>query len=317
MDTIAADDYTASELRCWLEKLGLPKSGTKATLAARLNGVPPEARGDCPVLDPKDMTDIEAGPEEWSNTAAVQGTDQDDVGATSLDAQNNDEAANNNMCVPEISMQLESLKRHLEVVELNGANSFLSVYILHNNNFYILGNSYPSQFDAISQFSESLRRLFQKQRRSDFEKCRRSGTFLPDGSHFRDPNAISRTIVFIFLKSLNSAFRDRKCLQGIDPFIVHTFNFSYCSSFSPKFFVIILIDDPVSIMALRRFPFYITPTYGQHFLYPSQFAEIYVHSTLSLCPCLLTGAFGELFDVDAWKFKGFWALPWCKFLLYS
>jgi len=96
MDTIAADNYTASELRCWLEKLGLPKSGTKATLAARLNGVPPEARGDCPVLDPKDMTDIEAGPEERSNSAAVQGTDQDDVGATSLDAQNNDETANNN-----------------------------------------------------------------------------------------------------------------------------------------------------------------------------------------------------------------------------
>jgi len=32
----------------------------------------------------------------------------------------------------------------------------------------------------------------------DFEKCRRSGTFLPEGRHFRDPNAISRTIVFIF-----------------------------------------------------------------------------------------------------------------------
>jgi len=48
------------------EKLGLPKSGTKATLEKRLNGVPPEARVDCPVLDPKDMTDIEAGPEERS-----------------------------------------------------------------------------------------------------------------------------------------------------------------------------------------------------------------------------------------------------------
>nr|XP_036669907.1 uncharacterized protein LOC118877085 isoform X2 [Drosophila suzukii] len=70
------------------------------------------------------MTDIEAGPEERSNSAAVQGTDQDDVGATSLDAQNNDETANNNMCVPEISMQLESLKRHLEVVQLE--NEFLN-----------------------------------------------------------------------------------------------------------------------------------------------------------------------------------------------
>ncbi|XP_070854492.1 uncharacterized protein [Drosophila suzukii] len=115
MDTIAADDYKASELRCWLEKLVLPKSGTKATLAARLNGVPPEARGDCPELDPKDMTDMEAGP------------DQDDVGATLLDAQNNDEAANNNMCVPEISMQLESLKRHLEVVQLE--NEFLKLEV--------------------------------------------------------------------------------------------------------------------------------------------------------------------------------------------
>ncbi|XP_037727955.1 uncharacterized protein LOC119558615 [Drosophila subpulchrella] len=126
MDPIAADDYTASELRCWLEKLGLPKSGTKATLAARLNGVHPAARGDCPVLDPKDMTDIEAGPEERSNTAENQGTDQDDVGATSLEAQNNEEA-DNNMCVPEISMQLESLKRHLEVVQLE--NEFLKLEV--------------------------------------------------------------------------------------------------------------------------------------------------------------------------------------------
>jgi len=56
----------------------------QATLAARLNGVPPEARGDCPELEPKDITDMEAGPEERSNSAANPGTDQDDVGATSL-----------------------------------------------------------------------------------------------------------------------------------------------------------------------------------------------------------------------------------------
>jgi len=73
------------------------------------------------------MTDIEAGHEEMSNTAASHGTDQDDVRATSLDAQNNDEAANNNMCVPGISMQLESLKRHLEVVQLE--NEFLKLEV--------------------------------------------------------------------------------------------------------------------------------------------------------------------------------------------
>jgi len=49
----------------------LPKSGTKATLATRLNSVPPEARGDCPVLDPKDMTDIEAGAEDAANQGTV------------------------------------------------------------------------------------------------------------------------------------------------------------------------------------------------------------------------------------------------------
>jgi len=43
------------------------------------------------------MTDIDARHEERSNTVANQGADQGDDGATSLDAQNNDEAANNNM----------------------------------------------------------------------------------------------------------------------------------------------------------------------------------------------------------------------------
>jgi len=33
-------------------------------------------------------------------------------------------------------------------------------------------------------------------------------------------------------------------------------------------------------MALRSFPLIITLTYGQHFLYPRQFAENYVHSIL-------------------------------------
>ncbi|XP_039484795.1 uncharacterized protein LOC120447470 isoform X5 [Drosophila santomea] len=50
METIGADDYTAAELRNWCEKLSMQKSGNKATLAARLNGVPPEARGVCPVI---------------------------------------------------------------------------------------------------------------------------------------------------------------------------------------------------------------------------------------------------------------------------
>ncbi|XP_070143001.1 uncharacterized protein [Drosophila kikkawai] len=50
MNTIGADDYTVAELRNWLGRLNMQKSGNKETLAARLNGVPPEARGVCPAM---------------------------------------------------------------------------------------------------------------------------------------------------------------------------------------------------------------------------------------------------------------------------
>jgi len=72
---------------------------------------------------PRTRPTLKQGPRK-GHTAANHGTDQDDVGATSLDAKNNDEAANN-MCVPEISMQLESMKRLLEVVQLE--NEFLKL----------------------------------------------------------------------------------------------------------------------------------------------------------------------------------------------
>lgn len=39
MEKIGADDYRASKLRNWLEKRNMQKSGNKATLEARLNGL--------------------------------------------------------------------------------------------------------------------------------------------------------------------------------------------------------------------------------------------------------------------------------------
>ncbi|XP_044251928.2 uncharacterized protein [Drosophila takahashii] len=117
MEIIGADEYSAAELRGWLEKLGLPKSGNKATLAARLNGVPPEARGVCPVPDPKDLSDAEVGSEERPNTSTDNVAEQDGAGTSSLDAHNNADVSNI-MNVPEVSLELESLKRHLEMIQL-------------------------------------------------------------------------------------------------------------------------------------------------------------------------------------------------------
>jgi len=59
-----------------------------------------------------------------------------------------------------------------------------------------IGDTSRSYFSDTSRsdFGETSR----SNGRSDFKKCRRRGTFLPDWSHFRDPNAISLTIVFNF-----------------------------------------------------------------------------------------------------------------------
>ncbi|XP_017018687.3 uncharacterized protein [Drosophila kikkawai] len=72
METIGADDYTVAELRNWLGRLNMPKSGNKATLAARLNGVPPEARGVCPAME--------------ENDAGSSGLEHEDAGSAAPDS---------------------------------------------------------------------------------------------------------------------------------------------------------------------------------------------------------------------------------------
>lgn len=56
---INASDYTAQQLKNWLRKLGLPTNGTKNALVSRINDVPAEERGECPV-DETDGENVES-----------------------------------------------------------------------------------------------------------------------------------------------------------------------------------------------------------------------------------------------------------------
>ncbi|XP_046804820.1 uncharacterized protein LOC124419434 [Lucilia cuprina] len=49
MDSVCGTGYTTSQLRHWLQQLGLPSTGTKNTLLIRLNEVPADKRGECPM----------------------------------------------------------------------------------------------------------------------------------------------------------------------------------------------------------------------------------------------------------------------------
>ncbi|GBP03951.1 Transposon Tf2-6 polyprotein [Eumeta japonica] len=51
METIEATKYSVVQLKSWLHKLGLPTNGTKNMLVSRINEVPVEKRGDCPVIE--------------------------------------------------------------------------------------------------------------------------------------------------------------------------------------------------------------------------------------------------------------------------
>lgn len=64
MDTIDANKYTLVQLKEWLNSLGLPTSGTKGTLASRINAVPVEERGVCPALEQNAGEDTEDDEEE-------------------------------------------------------------------------------------------------------------------------------------------------------------------------------------------------------------------------------------------------------------
>lgn len=68
MEKIGADDYRASKLRNWLEKRNMQKSKNKATLEARLNGLPPEARGGCPPIGELEVIVLTM---IWSTTTSV------------------------------------------------------------------------------------------------------------------------------------------------------------------------------------------------------------------------------------------------------
>ncbi|XP_033238069.1 uncharacterized protein [Drosophila pseudoobscura] len=47
-DLVGTEEFSAAQLRGWLESLNLPKGGSKAAMAARLNEIPVELRGQGP-----------------------------------------------------------------------------------------------------------------------------------------------------------------------------------------------------------------------------------------------------------------------------
>lgn len=77
METLDVNEYSAKELRDWLRKIGLPSSGSKTYMAARLSEVPVEVRGaqppmlavsECEIVERAD--DAASEPEEPSNGTA-------------------------------------------------------------------------------------------------------------------------------------------------------------------------------------------------------------------------------------------------------
>lgn len=148
MEPIAVEDYTAMQLRNWLDKLDLPRTGNKAVLAARINEVPPEVRGSCPRLDedsfeeepitnvaPRDTTLMQTG-NDIPHLDAENGSDADD-GVEETRDENMIMQANveNNT-----THQLETLRRQLQLLQLEndalkaqtGRN--VSVTLPHENN---------------------------------------------------------------------------------------------------------------------------------------------------------------------------------------
>lgn len=118
------EDYTAMQLRNWLEKLDMPRTGNKAALAARINEVPPEVRGSCPRLDedsveertinnvqPRDTTLMQTG---MPHTDAENASDADD---------DVEETHNENMIMQanvenNMTAQLETLRSQLQLLQL-------------------------------------------------------------------------------------------------------------------------------------------------------------------------------------------------------
>lgn len=122
MEPIAVEDYTAMQLRNWLDKLDMPRTGNKAALAARINGVPPEVRGSCPRLDedlieeqpisnvePRDTTLMQTGT-DMPHTDAENASDVEETHDENMIMQANVE---NNM-----TAQLETLRRQLQLLQL-------------------------------------------------------------------------------------------------------------------------------------------------------------------------------------------------------
>lgn len=77
METLGANEYSANELRDWLRKIGLPSSGSKTYMTARLSEVSVEFRGtqppmlvvsECEIVERAD--DAASEPEEPSNGTA-------------------------------------------------------------------------------------------------------------------------------------------------------------------------------------------------------------------------------------------------------
>ena len=64
MDEINPNKYTAAQLRGWLQQLNLPTAGTKSALVLRLNNIPQNERGVCPIEDNSLATNVTEGVSE-------------------------------------------------------------------------------------------------------------------------------------------------------------------------------------------------------------------------------------------------------------
>ncbi|XP_041450639.1 uncharacterized protein LOC121404693 isoform X2 [Drosophila obscura] len=133
-DLVGAEQYSAAQLREWLESLNLPKNGTKAAMAARLNEVPLEARGQGPPA--ADMCESESenevfqnNPDSTKNHDASQHSNGEKKGETdnatsaivspTNDSYNNEpEAQKEQRKATDLANEIEALKLRIELLKL-------------------------------------------------------------------------------------------------------------------------------------------------------------------------------------------------------
>ncbi|XP_036344068.1 uncharacterized protein LOC118753302 [Rhagoletis pomonella] len=115
MESICANEYTAVQLRAWLQQLNLPTSGAKNALVIRLNEVPVAERGRCP-LEADESFEIVASGKNAEVTPTLQGKNNNNNECDGS-ACGGDGDVDNDDCDENTIQQIQRMKQELAVRE--------------------------------------------------------------------------------------------------------------------------------------------------------------------------------------------------------